>query len=150
MAAESETGDGRNEEGRRRSHGDPAPANGRPSARRAPRAPPENAVLAGRERHRARPKAGPVPPAAEKPKPEAFRVQRADSDPWTVPSSVRDRFVQDGHRFYFPDGAPAFRDRGRRLTTTSENTQVVHSLIEIILPTTSPRSRCGWIRSDWR
>src|SRR6516165_11133014 len=23
--------------------------------------------------------------------------------------SVRDRFVQDGHRFYFPDGAPAGR-----------------------------------------
>jgi hypothetical protein len=44
---------------------------------------------------------------------------------------VRDRFVQDGHRFYFPDGAAAFRDLGRRLTTTSENTQVVRSLIEI-------------------
>jgi hypothetical protein len=44
---------------------------------------------------------------------------------------VRDRFVQEGHRFYFPDGAPAFRDRGRRLITSSENTQVVHSLIEI-------------------
>jgi hypothetical protein len=39
--------------------------------------------------------------------------------------------VQDGHRFYFVDGAPAFRDLGRRLTTASENTQVVRSLIEI-------------------
>jgi putative DNA primase/helicase len=39
--------------------------------------------------------------------------------------------VQDGHRFYFPDGSPAFRDLGRRLSTTSENTQVVRSLIEI-------------------
>jgi hypothetical protein len=44
---------------------------------------------------------------------------------------VRDRFVQDGHRFYFPDGAPAFRDLGRKLTTPSENTQVVRSLIDI-------------------
>ena len=35
------------------------------------------------------------------------------------------------------DGAPAFRDLGRRLTTPSENTQVIHSLIEIA------RSR-GW------
>jgi hypothetical protein len=61
----------------------------------------------------------------------------ADSDPWTVPQSVRDRFVQDGHRFYFADGKEAFKDRGRRLTTSSENTQVVHSLIEIA------RSR-GW------
>src|SRR5690348_16343458 len=58
-------------------------------------------------------------------------IPRADTDPWTVPQSVRDRFVQDGHRFYFPDGAPAFRDLGRRLTTPSENTQVIHSLIEI-------------------
>jgi putative DNA primase/helicase len=48
-----------------------------------------------------------------------------------VPQSVRDRFVQDGHRFFFPDGAPAFKDLGRRLTTPSENTHVVHSLIEI-------------------
>src|SRR5262249_27534048 len=63
--------------------------------------------------------------------PVASPPQRADTDPWTVPQSVRDRFVQDGHRFYFPDGAPAFTDRGRRLTTTSENTQVIHGLIEI-------------------
>ena len=54
-----------------------------------------------------------------------------ESDPWTVPQSVRDRFVQDGNRFYFPDGAAAFRDLGRKLTTGSENTEVVHSLIEI-------------------
>jgi hypothetical protein len=69
------------------------------------------------------PMVDPVPPSA--------RVTRADSDPWTVPQSVRDRFVQDGHRFYFPDGAAAFRDLGRKLTTASENTQIVHSLIEI-------------------
>jgi len=62
---------------------------------------------------------------------KASALQRADSDPWTVPQSVRDRFVQDGHRFYFPDGAAAFRDLGRKLTTASENTQVVRSLIEI-------------------
>ena len=55
----------------------------------------------------------------------------SESDPWTVPQSVRDRFVQDGNRFYFPDGAAAFRDLGRKLTTGSENTEVVHSLIEI-------------------
>jgi putative DNA primase/helicase len=61
----------------------------------------------------------------------ASTLKRADSDPWTVPQSVRDRFVQDGHRFYFSDGAPAFKDLGRKLTTASENTQVIHSLIEI-------------------
>jgi hypothetical protein len=44
---------------------------------------------------------------------------------------VRDRFVQDGHRFFFPNGEAAFKDLGRKLTTASENTQVVRSLIEI-------------------
>jgi hypothetical protein len=53
------------------------------------------------------------------------------TDPWTVPQSVRDRFVKDGKRYYFPDGAPAFKDLGRRLTTPSENTAVIGSLIEI-------------------
>ena len=48
-----------------------------------------------------------------------------------LPQSVRERFVQDRRRFYFPDGTEAFRDRGRRLTTGSENTEVVRSLIEI-------------------
>jgi hypothetical protein len=61
----------------------------------------------------------------------ASTLKHADSDPWTVPQSVRDRFVQDGHRFFFPNGDPAFRDLGRKLTTVSENTQVVASLIEI-------------------
>ena len=56
---------------------------------------------------------------------------KSDSDPWTVPAAVRDRFHQEGHRFYFRDGAVAFRDHGRKLTTPSENTEVVASLIEI-------------------
>ena len=56
---------------------------------------------------------------------------KPDSDPWTVPQSVRERFHQEGHRFYFPDGTPAFRDHGRKLTTPSENTEVIASLIEI-------------------
>ena len=132
MAADDETQDGTKDGARRRANGAQAPAaDSSASAKRAPRRPPENAILAGRERHRSRPKADPAAPAPENPKAETFKVARADSDPWTVPESVRDRFVQDGHRFYFPDGAPAFRDRGRRLTTTSENTQIVHSLIEI-------------------
>jgi putative DNA primase/helicase len=74
----------------------------------------------------------PEDPAAEPATPpKAGDAARAPSDPWTVPESIRSRFVQDGHRFYFPDGAPAFQDLGRRLTTPSENTQVVHSLIQI-------------------
>lgn len=53
------------------------------------------------------------------------------TDPWALPQSVRERFVQERRRFYFPDGTEAFRDRGRRLTTGSENTEVVRSLVEI-------------------
>jgi hypothetical protein len=100
---------------------------------RPPREPAVNTIEASRRPKRDRASAGRAAegaPATPLPAPSA-PLQRADGDPWTVPQSVRDRFVQEGHRFYFPDGAPAFRDRGRRLITSSENTQVVHSLIEI-------------------
>jgi hypothetical protein len=36
-----------------------------------------------------------------------------------------------GRKYYCPDGARAFTDRGRRLTTRSENTQVIASLVVI-------------------
>jgi hypothetical protein len=48
-----------------------------------------------------------------------------------VPEEVKRRFVQVKNRYYFPDGARAFTDRGMRLTTASENTEVVRSLILI-------------------
>ena len=48
-----------------------------------------------------------------------------------VPDEVRRRFVQVKNRYYFPDGARAFTDRGTRLTTSSENTEVIRSLILI-------------------
>ena len=108
-----------------------------PRARRGALKPPVNAIQASRELEKDRKRAGdaaPAPSASQGPAAATGGppgLSRADSDPWTVPQSVRDRFVQDGHRFYFPDGAPAFKDLGRKLTTASENTQVVHSLIEI-------------------
>jgi Large polyvalent protein-associated domain 7 len=72
-------------------------------------------------------KAVPPDPPANAP----HKSLEGKTDPWTVPQSVRDRFIRDGRRFYFPDGEPAFKDLGRRLTTKSENTAVVGSLIEI-------------------
>ena len=48
-----------------------------------------------------------------------------------IPDHIRKRFVQVGHRYYFSDGAHAFTDRGTRLVTPSENTEVVKSLIAI-------------------
>jgi putative DNA primase/helicase len=44
---------------------------------------------------------------------------------------VRERFVQVGRKYHFPDGARAFTDRGNRLTTPSENTEVIRSLVAI-------------------
>lgn len=52
-------------------------------------------------------------------------------DPHMVPDHVREKFVQVGRKYYFPDGARAFTDRGRRLTTPSENTEVIRSLVSI-------------------
>src|ERR1700733_1593121 len=49
----------------------------------------------------------------------------------TVPKEIRRRFVQIKNRYYFPDGARAFTDRGTRLTTGSENTEVIRSLVQI-------------------
>ena len=69
-------------------------------------------------------------PAASAAKPQGAPASAAP-DSWALPQSVRDRFVQDKRRFYFPDGASAFRDHGKRLTTGSENTEVVRSLVEI-------------------
>ena len=105
---------------------------------RTPKVPAENAIAASRKPRKAasRAQAASDTDAADRRElvPESrlsSQSKRADSDPWTVPQSVRDRFVQEGHRFYFPDGHEAFKDRGTRLTTVSENTQVVHSLVEI-------------------
>lgn len=48
-----------------------------------------------------------------------------------VPEHVRKKFVQVGKHYYFADGARAFTDRGGRLTTPSENTEVIRSLVAI-------------------
>src|SRR6266850_2540818 len=48
-----------------------------------------------------------------------------------VPQAVRERFVQVRNHYYFPDGTRAFTDRGNRLTTPSENTEVIRSLVGI-------------------
>lgn len=48
-----------------------------------------------------------------------------------IPEGVRKRFVQSGKKYFFPDGAPAFVDRGSKLTTQSENTELIRSLVSI-------------------
>lgn len=48
-----------------------------------------------------------------------------------MPDEIIERFIGIGGKYYFPDGAPAFRDHGTKLTTRSENTEVIRSLIAI-------------------
>src|SRR5882762_4566816 len=146
MAEEEEPrpGNGRDQNpspGDRRSAAKNLTERGGARRRRVHPEPPVNAIQATRKPRKHRSAFEPRAVAAATPKDPEASSERAgrrpaglphgDSDPWTVPESVRDRFVQDGRRFYFPDGAPAFKDHGRRLTTPSENTQVIHSLIEI-------------------
>jgi len=71
--------------------------------------------------------------AAARPEPTAPAATEPAglSGPAAVPEHIRRRFVQVGRKYYFPDGARAFTDRGRRLTTASENTEVVRSLVAI-------------------
>ncbi len=48
-----------------------------------------------------------------------------------VPPEIWERFIGIGSKYYFPDGTPAFVDRGGKLTTPSENTEVIRSLMVI-------------------
>jgi len=48
-----------------------------------------------------------------------------------VPEDVRERFVRVGRYYYFPAGNVAFEDKGKKVVTRSENTEVVRSLVEI-------------------
>ena len=48
-----------------------------------------------------------------------------------VPPEIGERFIGIGAKYYFPDGTPAFVDHGAKLTTPSENSEVIRSLIVI-------------------
>lgn len=48
-----------------------------------------------------------------------------------VPDSVQERFIQIGNKFHFPDGTEAFTHEGNRLTTRSENSVVIQSMVAI-------------------
>jgi len=58
-------------------------------------------------------------------------TQEAARDPRVVPDEIKQRFVQVGNKYHFPDGARAFTDHGNRLTSPSENSEVIKSLISI-------------------
>src|SRR6266478_895014 len=48
-----------------------------------------------------------------------------------MPDEIRERFIGIGANYYFPDGVTAFTDHGAKLTTRSENTEVIRSLVAI-------------------
>lgn len=96
----------------------------RPAKRREPE---KSAAAANREPVRAASRAS----AAKPPAPQEPSKTAKESAPIAVPEEVRKRFVQVRNKYYFPDGARAFTDRGSRLTTPSENTEVIRSLIAI-------------------
>ena len=56
---------------------------------------------------------------------------RQSPDRWAVPEEVKERFVSVGRSYYFADGARAFQDRGKRLVSDTENTEVIRSLLKI-------------------
>lgn len=62
--------------------------------------------------------------ARTSPSPQPQRAQ-------PIPESVRERFIQIGNSFFFPDGAEAFTDHGNRVTTRSENAIVIQSMVAI-------------------
>src|SRR5882724_1720897 len=84
----------------------------------------ENAIRSSKRGETAKPGAAP-----NKDKDKKAAKKRAAMP--HVPEDVRKRFVQVGAKYFFPDGARAFTDRGHRLTTPSENTEVIKSLITI-------------------
>jgi Large polyvalent protein-associated domain 7 len=85
---------------------------------------PENAIRSSKRRETAKPAA-----ANDTDKGSKAAKKRAATP--HVPEDVRKRFVQVGAKYFFPDGARAFTDRGHRLSTPSENTEVIKSLITI-------------------
>jgi putative DNA primase/helicase len=87
----------------------------------------ENSLRPARRRAKA-----PSEPVAPAPPVEVKKERSAKrSAPAPVPDEVRKKFVQIKNAYFFPDGAKAFTDRGDRLSTPSENTEVVRSLVSI-------------------
>ncbi|MGP5511892.1 LPD7 domain-containing protein [Pseudomonas helleri] len=82
------------------------------------------------------PESGPVGSpesrAEEKSGPSVRLDQKtADTRSDAVPSHVKERFLQVDNKFYFPDKTHAFDDKGQKLSTKSENQQVIASLVDI-------------------
>jgi hypothetical protein len=89
-----------------------------------------DAALNGIEQGRTR--RAPRQPESSKPTAPAEAPQKASrSRASAMPDEIRERFIGIGTNYYFPDGAAAFSDSGTKLSTRSENTEVIRSLVAI-------------------
>ena len=73
----------------------------------------------------------PAAPARATAPPAATKNATSAPSANVMPPDIWERFIGIGAKYYFPDGTPAFVDRGVKLTTPSENTEVIRSLITI-------------------
>lgn len=94
-------------------------------SRREATHPEENTIRARRARIRA------TPPQDAKPTPSNGERSTPEADSRAVPERIRSRYVKVGSKYHFTNGDLAFRDRGRRLSTPLENTEVIGDLIAI-------------------
>lgn len=110
----------------------PPAARPEPARRETPETLTRNEIRPGRRIQRApettRSRPDPTPGSRAAPETDRFEAGPRES---AVPDQVAERFVRVGNRFYFPNGEQAFKDRGGRLTTPSENTEVIRSMLEI-------------------
>jgi hypothetical protein len=91
-----------------------------------------NTVSQSRAAARTKPSASRALPEATSRVPGATAEAAEKSGPTrVVPDEIRERFIGIGAKYYFPDGVAAFTDHGAKLTTRSENTEVIRSLIAI-------------------
>jgi hypothetical protein len=97
----------------------------------------ENSIERARTRGRGKATEAKNPPTRGEPTTAPANDRAAGAAPMkdetsrAVPDEIRERFIGVGSNYYFPDGSAAFRDHGVKLTTRSENTEVIRSLIAI-------------------
>lgn len=85
----------------------------------------QNTIRAHRARIRATPREDAKPKISEEP------ATVPPSDSRAVPEHISARYVKVGNEYHFPNGDLAFADRGARLSTRLENTEVIRDLVTI-------------------
>ncbi len=85
----------------------------------------ENTIRARRARIRSTPDPGAKPKSSDAPESIPSPDSRA------VPEHINARYIKVGSQYHFTNGDLAFKDRGGRLSTRLENTEVIRDLLAI-------------------